>query len=261
MKILVCIKQVPATTTVEMDEETGVLKRDGTAGKINPYDLYALETAFVLREQCGGEVAVLSMGPPQAKAVLHEALCMGADRGCLLSDVRFAGADVLATAYALAQGAKAMGEFDLIVCGKQTTDGDTAQVGPEMAEILDMPHACYAQKVQMEENGLFVEVNLGDVVQRQRMALPCLITVEKDIFTPRLSSYRRSLAVEEGQICVLTAEGLPGADAKRFGLDGSPTRVERIFPPAQGGEQVKVQGTPEAIAGVAYNVLSENKFI
>ncbi|MDZ5010546.1 electron transfer flavoprotein subunit beta, partial [Clostridium perfringens] len=132
--------QVPGTSKVEVDEKTGVLKRDGIDTKMNPYDLYALETAFNIKEQKGGEVNVISMGPPQAMEVIREAFSMGADNGILISDRKFAGADVLATAYTISQGIRKSGEFDLIICGKQTTDGDTAQVGPEIAEYLDIPH-------------------------------------------------------------------------------------------------------------------------
>ena len=136
MKILVCIKQVPGTSNVEVDPVTGVLKRDGIETKMNPYDLYALELALSLRQQKGGQVHVISMGPLQAKSVLAEAIYMGADAGYLVSDRQFAGADVLATSYTISQGIKKAGDYDLIICGKQTTDGDTAQVGPEIAEFL-----------------------------------------------------------------------------------------------------------------------------
>ena len=146
MKILVCIKQVPGTSNVEVDEKTGVLKRDGVESKMNPFDLYAIEQALCLREEYGGKVDVITMGPPQAKSVLLEAVYMGADNGGLISDRKFAGADVVATSYTLSQGIRKMGEYDLILCGKQTTDGDTAQVGPETAEFLGMDHMANVQR-------------------------------------------------------------------------------------------------------------------
>lgn len=133
MEIIVCIKQVPGTSKVEVDPVTGVLKRDGVDSKMNPYDLYALETAFQIKEQKGGTIKVISMGPPQATEIIKEAYMMGADEGALITDRKFAGADVLATSYTISQGIKKLGSFDLILCGKQTTDGDTAQVGPELA--------------------------------------------------------------------------------------------------------------------------------
>ncbi|MCJ7688761.1 MAG: electron transfer flavoprotein subunit beta/FixA family protein, partial [Clostridiaceae bacterium] len=148
MEILVCIKQVPGTSNVEVDPVTGVLKRDGIDSKMNPFDLFALETALKIKEQEGGVIKVITMGPPQAKDVIREAYMMGADEGALVSDRKFAGADVLATSYTLSQGVKKMGGFDLILCGKQTTDGDTAQVGPEMAEYLGIPHIANVLKIE-----------------------------------------------------------------------------------------------------------------
>ena len=141
MKCIVCVKQVPDTANVEVDPVTGVLKRDGTQSKLNPYDLYAMESALGLKEQLGGTVDVITMGPGQAREALKECMCMGADRAGLISDRKFAGADVVATSYTLSQGIRRMGEYDLILCGKQTTDGDTAQVGPEVAQWLGIPHA------------------------------------------------------------------------------------------------------------------------
>ena len=157
MEILVCIKQVPGTTAVEVDEETGVLKRDGVEAKMNPFDLFAIEQALLLREKYGGKVDVITMGPGQAEAVLREAVWMGADRGILISDRSFAGSDVAATSYALSQGVRKAGTYDLILCGKQTTDGDTAQVGPEMAEFLGIEHIANVEMVlEAEGNELTV---------------------------------------------------------------------------------------------------------
>ena len=140
MKILVCVKQVPGSNNVEVDPVTGVLKRSGIPSKINPYDLYGIETALSLTERFGGSVESITMGPPQAKTVIQETVCMGVRSGTVLTDRKFAGADVLATAYTLSQGIRKCGQFDLIICGKQTTDGDTAQVGAEVAEYLEIPN-------------------------------------------------------------------------------------------------------------------------
>lgn len=157
---------------------------------MNPYDLYALETALRLRERCGGKVSVVSMGPPQAETVIREAYAMGADEGVLLSDRRFGGADVLATSYALSQGVRRLGEFDLLLCGKQTTDGDTAQVGPELAEWLGIPSVSNVRKIlEIGEDGVSVEMDMPDDVERVRVRFPCLLTVDQDIFQPRLPSY------------------------------------------------------------------------
>ena len=153
MNILVLIKQVPASNKVEVDPVTGVLKRNGAASKMNPYDLFAIETALQLREAVGGEVSVMTMGPPQAEKIMREAYSLGVDRGYILSDRAFAGADVLATAYTLAQGIEKAGGFDLILCGKQTTDGDTAQVGPEVAERLGLPSIAGVTSVEVADGG------------------------------------------------------------------------------------------------------------
>ena len=147
MNIIVCIKQVPGTAQVEIDEKTGVLKRDGVASKMNPFDLFAIESAMRLKEKYGGRVTALTMGPPQAEKVLREAFMMGVDDAVLLSDRRFGGADVLATSYTISQGIRKIGSYDLILCGKQTTDGDTAQVGAELAEFLGIPHLANVTKL------------------------------------------------------------------------------------------------------------------
>ena len=146
MDIFVCIKQVPSTNKVQVDEKTGVLKRSGIQSKMNPYDLYALETALRLKARYGGTVTVGTMGPPQAQAIIREAYMMGADDGYVFSDRRLGGADVLATSYTLSQAIQSVGDFDLILCGKQTTDGDTAQVGPAIAEHMGIPHAAWVQQ-------------------------------------------------------------------------------------------------------------------
>lgn len=261
LKILVCIKQVPATNQVEVDEKTGVLKRDGAASKLNPYDLYALEAALRLREEAGGTVAALSMGPPQAKAALLEALHIGADTACLLSDRRFAGADVVATARTLAAGVRALGAFDLILCGKQTTDGDTAQVGPEMAEFLGLEHACYVQALHLVPGGIVAETNTGGGALVQRLPLPCLLTLEKDVNTPRLPSYVRSLTYLENRITVLSLADFADRDEKRYGLSGSPTQVERIFPPEVQTDRRRFEGDALAVADAAFDLLTARKLL
>ncbi|MBM6838681.1 electron transfer flavoprotein subunit beta/FixA family protein, partial [Clostridium saudiense] len=177
MNILVCIKQVPGTTKVEVDPITGVLKRDGVDSKMNPYDLYALETGLKIKENNGGTISVLTMGPPQAEEIIKEAYSMGVDNGVLLSDRKFAGADVLATSYTLSQGVKSIGDFDLIICGKQTTDGDTAQVGPEMAEYLNIPHVANVRKIiEVKKDCIEVEMDMPDTVEIVEIKLPALIT-------------------------------------------------------------------------------------
>lgn len=262
MDILVCIKQVPGTTKVEVDPVTGVLKRDGVDSKMNPYDLYALETALKIKEQTGGVIKVISMGPPQAREVIREAFTMGADEGMLLSDRKFAGSDVLATSYTLSQGVKKMGNVDLIICGKQTTDGDTAQVGPEMAEYLGLPHVANVRKiVELKERSIVVEMDMLDTIEIAEIKFPCLITVDKDIFQPRLPSYRRKLQTKDKEIGIISMKDFEDQNEKSYGLNGSPTQVERIFPPAVNTDREMWNGTPEELSEKIADRLKSLKFI
>ena len=232
MNILVCIKQVTESNKVEVDPKTGVLKRNGAASKMNPYDLYALETAMRLKEELGGEVSVITMGPPQAAQVIREAYAMGADHGTLISDRRFGGADVLATSYTLAQGIKKMGDFDLILCGKQTTDGDTAQVGPEISEWLGIPSVSNVRKItEADGQNITVEMDMPDDIEITRIAYPCLLAVDKDIFQPRLPSYVRKTEKADTEITMLSLDDMDDRDETHYGLNGSPTQVQKIFPP------------------------------
>lgn len=176
MNILVCIKQVPESNKVEVDPVTGVIKRDGAASKMNPYDLYALETAFRIQEKMGGVVDVISMGPPQAQEVIREAFAMGADHGILVSDRSFGGADVLATSYTLSQGIKSSGNYDLILCGKQTIDGDTAQVGAEIAEWLQIPSVNNVLEIkEVHDDSITISMDLPQEVEVAKISLPCLL--------------------------------------------------------------------------------------
>lgn len=262
MEILVCIKQVPGTSKVEVDPVTGVLKRDGVDSKMNPYDLYALETALKIKEQLGGKVKVLSMGPPQAKDIIKEAYMMGADEGALISDRKFAGADVLATSYTISQGARMMGNVDLIVCGKQTTDGDTAQVGPEMAEYLGIPHVANVRKiVELKEGSIVVEMDMPDTVEIAEVKYPCLITVEKDIFQPRLPSYRKKIETKDREIKMFGLNDLQDKNEKRYGLNGSPTQVERIFPPEVNTDRETWTGRGEELSAKIASKLKSLKFV
>ncbi|AOY75222.1 electron transfer flavoprotein subunit beta/FixA family protein [Clostridium formicaceticum] len=262
MNILVCIKQVPGTTKVEVDEATGVLKRDGIEAKMNPYDLYAVETALKIKEEVGGEVKVMTMGPPQAEAIIRECFMMGADDGILLSDRKFAGADVLATSYTLAQGVKKAGDFDLIICGKQTTDGDTAQVGAEMAEVLDIAHVANVRKIlEINKGNIIVEMDMPTTVEIAEIQLPCLITVEKGIFQPRLPSFKKKLATKNKEVFVYGLKDFGDQNEKRYGLNGSPTQVEKIFPPDTNRDQEIWKGTGEDLALQICEKLKALKFV
>ena len=262
MKILVCIKQVPGTTAVEVDEKTGVLKRDGVESRMNPYDLYAIEEALKLREHCGGEVDVLTMGPGQAEAVLKEAVYMGADRAFLVSDRRFGSADVVATSYTLSQGIKKAGEYDLILCGKQTTDGDTAQVGPETAEFLGIEHISNVQEIlEIADGRIKVRENQENSSRLLSLPLPCLLTIEKDANTPRLPSFKRKLEQENMRITVMNMADFEDQDVSHYGLTGSPTQVERIFPPEKNTSREMFQGDGKELGRTLFHMLREKKFV
>ncbi|CEP39352.1 electron transfer flavoprotein subunit beta/FixA family protein [Paraclostridium sordellii] len=260
MEILVCIKQVPGTSEVEVDEKTGVLKRDGVDSKMNPYDLYALETALKIKEENGAKVKVLSMGPPQAKQIIQEAFMMGADEGALVSDRKFAGADVLATSYTISQGIKKFGDTDLIICGKQTTDGDTAQVGPEIAEFLNIPHVTNVTKlIETKEKSIVVEVDMPNTREICEVEFPCLITVEKEIFQPRLPSFRLKLETKDKEIPMISLKDFEDKDEKHYGLNGSPTQVLKIFPPTSDIEKEVWSG--EEISSKLLNKIKDLKLI
>ena len=262
MEITVCIKQVPGTSEVKVDPETGVLQRDGIETKMNPYDLYAVETALRLKEQYSGNIRALTMGPPQAEDILFEAYMMGADDAVLLSDRGFAGADVLATSYTLSQGIKRSGGFDLIICGKQTTDGDTAQVGAEIAEFLNIPHVTNVSSVlEVSDSSITVEMDLPYSVETVEIQFPCLITVEKDIFQPRLPSYLKKKETAVKAIKSFSLQDLDDTDPGRYGLNGSPTQVERIFPPESHNDHVLWTGDALKLSEQLYEKLRAEKML
>ena len=262
MDILVCIKQVPGSTNVEVDPVTGVLKRSGIPSKINPYDLYGLETALSLTERFGGSVNCITMGPPQAKAIIEEAMCMGAKGGTVLSDRKFAGADVLATAYTLSQGIEKSGHYDLIICGKQTTDGDTAQVGAEISEYLGLPNVSNVLSVDDYRDGkLQLTVSLDDAIVSLEIGLPCLISMDSDINTPRLPSYRIKKSLPENAVRFLSFNDFEDQDANHYGLSGSATQVERIYPPEKITEKQVITGDAQAQTDALFALLAERKML
>ena len=262
MHFVVCIKQVPEGTEVEIDEEKGVLKREGVESKLNVYDTYALEAAVALKEEFGGSVTVISMGPPQAEAVIRESYMLGADEGYLLSDRVFAGADTLATSYTLASAIRQLSDADIIFCGMQTTDGDTAQVGPGIAELLGLPHASYVKRLcTLEADAIILETDMGDGIESLKIELPCLLTVTNEINQPRLPSFRLKQGTKNRPVTIWDHQALVGAKQGYFGLDGSPTQVERIFPPPKSQEQVIWQGTPFELSQRMCAKLRELKYI
>ena len=262
MKILVCVKQVPGSNNVEVDPVTGVLKRSGIPSKCNPYDLYAIEAALSLAERFGGSVESLTMGPPQAKAVIQETVCMGATCGTVLTDRKFAGADVLATAYTISQGIRKCGDFDLILCGKQTTDGDTAQVGAEVAEYLGIPNVSNVLSVDdFRDNTLYLTTSLDERIVKLSIPLPCLISVDGDINTPRLPSYKIRKALTDDSVNFLTFADFEDQNPDHYGLSGSATQVERIFPPEKSAQKQTIEGDADTQADALYALLRDKKML
>jgi len=237
MKVIVCIKQVPDTTEVKINPETNTLIRQGVASIINPFDMYAIEEAIRLKERFGAQTTVITMGPAQAESALREALALGIDSAILLSDRVFAGSDTWATSLILAKAIEKIGGYDLILCGKQASDGDTAQVGPGIATHLDLPQATYVRKIDslhLDTNPkmMVVERLLEDGYELIELKLPALITVVKEINEPRLPSLRGKMNARKAQITNWGNKDL-NIDEKQIGLTGSPTQVVRIFTPPQ----------------------------
>lgn len=261
MKIIVCIKQVPGTSNVKVDPVTGTLIRDGVSAKMNPCDLNALEMALKLMEKVGGSVSVISMGPIAAAEVIKEAIYMGANDGVLISDRKFGGADVLATSYTLCSGIKVLGDFDLILTGKQTTDGDTAQVGAELAEHLHIPHVANVKEVDFDGQKFEYISNQDDKIVRALVTKPCLMCADADINTPRLPSFNRKKQYGEcaDLIKVITFNDLSDQDETHYGLKGSATQVERIFEPdKRKDKEIIKDGNLEK---KVYQILQSGKFI
>ena len=245
MKILVCIKQVPDTKDVKLDPETNTMAREGVESIMNPFDRYALEEAVCVKEELGGTVTALSMGPPQAEAVLKEAITCGADDGVLVSDRAFAGADTWATSYTLGKAARSLGDFDLILCGKQAIDGDTAQVGPGLACRLQIPYVTCVQKVRsITDDLLLVERMMDDGFDVVQLPLPALLTVVKDINEPRVPSLKGKMKAKKAEIKMLTAADIQ-AEEECIGLAGSPTQVVNVFTPPPRGDRTVFSGSPE----------------
>ncbi len=250
MKILVLIKQVPDTTDVKIDPVTNTLKREGVAAVINPFDMYAIEEALRVKDRVGSpcEVIAISMGPPQAKEALKEAISMGCDGAVLLSDRKFAGSDTWATSYTLSQAVKKIGDYKVVFCGKQASDGDTAQVGPGVSMHLDIPQVTYVKKIEKidaEKATLERMTEEGyDVIETP---LPAVFTVVKEINEPRLPSLKGKMKAKKAEIPVLTADDL-GCQEDKIGLDGSPTRVVKVFTPSprEGGQMLT--GEPDDVA-------------
>ena len=244
MNIVVCIKQVPDTAEIKINPETNTLVREGVPSIINPYDLHALEAGVQIKEELGGTVTVITMGPPQAESALREAISLGADEVILISDRAFAGSDTWATSYTLSRAIKKIGA-DIIFCGKQAIDGDTAQVGPETAEFLGIPHISYVKKIEYIKDGVIrVQRMMEDGYDVVESPLPVLLTVVKELNEPRMPSIRGVLASRRAEIKRM---GMADIEAEEdcIGLRGSPTKVKNIFAPERRKDSMMIDGTPE----------------
>lgn len=241
MNIIICVKQVPETTEVKINPETNTLIREGVTAIINPFDMYAMEEGVRLKEKFGGKTTVITMGPPQAEAALREAISMGIDEAILITDRAFAGSDTWATSYTLSSAIKKIGVFDLIICGKQASDGDTAQVGPGISAHLDIPQVTYVKKIEeIKDNLCRVQRLTEEGFEVIASPLPLLITVVKEINEPRLPSLKGMIRAKQAKIIQWTASDIK-ADPGCIGLAGSPTQVVKIFTPAPrvGGQILK----------------------
>jgi len=261
MHTVVCVKQVPETSNVQMDEKTGTVRREGIESIINPLDLYAIEMAVRLKEQHGGHVTVLSMGPRAAEKAVREAIAMGCDAGALISDHAFAGSDTHATSYVLSRAIAKAGPFELILTGVRTTDGETGQVGPGIAAFLDIALCTYVSRIlSLEGNWLAVERLVESGYEALQLPMPCLLSVTNEIAFPRLPTLRGKQAARKAPVPVWGPEDLR-ADRDLIGLAGSPTRVVRIDKAvtARTGRIVDARrlGAPAAAAELA-SFLAEN---
>jgi electron transfer flavoprotein beta subunit len=259
MHIVVCIKQVPDAKNVRIDPNTHTLVRQGVESIINPFDLFAVEAALRIKEQQGAQVTTITMGPPQAAEALRDTLALGADDAVLLSDRGFAGADTWATSLTLAAAIRKLGDVDLIVCGKQAIDGDTAQVGPELATQLDLPYASFVKHIEcLNDGSLKVTRRSDEGVEIWKLPRPALITVLKDVGEPRVPSLRHKMRAKKAQIPVWGVADLE-LDLNEVGLCGSYTQVVRVFSPPRRSDRVMLSGTIEEQVEQLYRYLKEAK--
>lgn len=257
MNIIVCIKQVPETTEVKINPQTNTLIREGVKSIINPFDMYAIEEGVRLKEKLGGRLIAITMGPPQAEAALREAISLGADAGILVCDRAFAGSDTWATSYTLAQAIKKAGTFDLIICGKQASDGDTAQVGPGIATHLDIPQVTYVKKIEeAKQTVMRVERMMEEGFEVIETPLPALLTVVKEINEPRLPSLRGLMRAKQAKITLLAQKDLE-LNPQQIGLCGSPTQVVKIFTPPQRGRGQMLKGELPEVARQLVELLKD----
>ncbi len=261
MDVIVCIKQVPDVAEVKWDPKTGSLIRKGVKSIINPNDKNAIEAALALKEKHGGQITILSMGPSQVESILREALAMGADHAVQLTDKMFAGADTWVTSYTLGLAIKKIGEFDLILCGKEVLDGMTAQVGPQLAEFLGLPQLTYAVDIQIFEDKVRIKQKFDNILRIIESPMPALITVERELNQPRITPMDKIIDAFNKEIQVLKAQDLNGEESN-FGLKGSPTKIKEVFTPKRlKGKVEMIDGSPDQMADSLINKMKEKYII
>lgn len=262
MNIVVCIKQVPDTTEIKIDPVKNTLIRTGVPSIMNPFDKHALETGLQLKDTYGGAVTVISMGPPQAKAVLREALSMGADAAYLVTDRAFGGSDTYATSYILSQAIQKLGSFDVILGGKQAIDGDTGQTAPSIAEHLDAVRLTYVLDLKMEGNRVTARRQVEEGIEVIETSFPILCTATKESNKPRYATIKRKIASLKAEIPEITLADLPDADTTKMGLKGSPTKVKATFTPQRTANGVTIEGkSPKETAGLLIDQLTAAKIL
>ncbi len=259
MHIAVCIKQVPDTKNVRIDPDTHTLVRQGVESIVNPFDLFAVEAALQIKDVNGAKITVITMGPPQASEALRDVMSRGVDDAVLLSDRAFAGSDTWATSTTLAAAIRKLGDVDIVLCGKQAIDGDTAQVGPETATLLDMPYATFVKKIDLlDTNSLKVARQTDEGAEVWKIPTPCLLTVIKEVGEPRMPSLRHKMRAKKADIPTWNAADL-GLAPETVGLAGSFTQVVRVFSPPVRGNRILIQGTVAEQAEQLYQLLKEAK--
>lgn len=261
MKIIVFVKQVPDTDNIKLNPKTGNLMREGVSAKINPVDRNVLEAAMCLKEEHQAHVTAVTMGPPQAKTVLMKALAFGCDDAVLLSDRAFGGADTLATGYTLAMAAEKLGDYDLLLTGKNSDDGDTAQVGGAVAAFLDIPHVTLAASVAVSDGWAYCDRALEKRTEKVRVKLPALVCITKEANTPRYPAPVNIIAALDKPLYVWDAEAL-GADKSRTGLAGSPSITKKVYePPKANTDTVYFSGSSKEAASKFVDLLDERGLI
>ena len=261
LNILVCVKQVPDVEQLKMDPATGTLIRAGVPTILNPLDANALSAAISVKEAYGGEITLITMGPPMAEEVLRECIAVGADKAILVTDRAFGNADTLATSYSIVSAANCVDKYDLIFCGKETVDGATGQMGSQLAERFDaaqITSASLIKSVDEENKTLVVERELETGIETLEVTMPCLFTMEKTHYPARIPNLKGKMRAKKAEIMTFTANDIPGLDRGRIGDPGSPTKVPRMFPPVMPEPGVVLdEGSVEATVAKLMSIIKE----